>query len=187
MSHTFRSRPSLALGVVAVLALAGCASDDATGAAESAAGGDDVEGDAAPEEDADDEVGSGTAVWMEEELEVESVSCSSGRPEPDRYQIRGSGDGFHVTAQGAMDLDASDGDDVVFASDEVAVEVFFQGDNGTIGDGEGYTTGRSDDDGSGLDFDAQHVRGTVELGPDMTSGASEVNPDGGTLELDLRC
>jgi hypothetical protein len=186
-----RHRPA-ALLAAAALVLAGCGTDDdpdAAAAAGASDAGDDA-GDDDPEtngEGAGDEGGSGEATWMGEELAIERVSCSAGRPEADIYQVRASGDGFDLTAQMLMDVGASDGDDAVLASDEVDVDLFFQGEGGTIGDGEGYSSGRSDDDGSGLEGDVGQVSGTVGLGPDMSSRASEVNPDGGVLELDLRC
>jgi hypothetical protein len=192
-----RHRP-VALLAAATLVLAGCGADDepdAETAADTADAGESSAGDdpetngedADADDDADDEGGSGEATWMGEELAIERVSCSAGRPEADIYQVRAAGDGFDLTAQMRMDVGASDGDDVVLASDEVDVDLFFQGEGGTIGDGEGYSSGRSDDDGSGLEGDVGHVSGSVELGPDMSSRASEVNPDGGVLELDLRC
>jgi hypothetical protein len=191
---TRHARGLTALLAAAALALAGCADDEG----DAVAATDDTEAtdpDQDAGDDADDETdeggdsdgGSGEATWLGEPLDIERVSCTTGRPEPDIFQIRASGDGFDVTAQMLMDVSASDGDDVVLAGNEVDVDLFFQGEGGTIGDGEGYSTGRSDDDGSGLDAGVEGVSGTAELGPDLSSQASEVNPDGGTLELDLRC
>jgi hypothetical protein len=204
MRHVTRrpARSLTALLAAATLVLAGCGDDEESDTGETADatetavddedGGDDGDGDGEADDDGDggedaDDGGSGEATWMGEALDVERVSCTAGRPEPDIFQIRASGDGFDLTAQLLMDGAASDPDDVELAGDEVDVDLFFQGEGGTIGDGEGYSSGRSDDDGSGLDGGVDGVSGTVELGPDMSSRASEVNPDGGTLELDLRC
>ncbi|GAB3194094.1 hypothetical protein [Nesterenkonia suensis] len=158
-------------------------------ASEEAAGGADQ---AAESPDAEDGAGSaeaseshGEATWLGDELVVERVSCSTGRPEPDIRQIRAGGDDFDLTIQLIFDRSASDDDTIVLAADDVGVEIFFPGEGGTIGDGEGYRG--STQFGADADGDADAVSGSLHLDPDSVSRAAEVTPDGGELTFSLTC
>ena len=183
----------------ALLLLAGCG--DAGGDAEQAAAAGTEEaaaeatdetsggGEEAPEqaeeapaeaEEAGEEFA--TATWMGEGLEFHGVTCG-GLPQPDMYEIRARGEGYYVQARFEVDMEATESrDDPVLLDNAPSMDLFFDGDNGTIGDGEGY---RGFDEG--LDWSAGHVSGTLEMSPDSSTRADEVNPDGGTLEFEIRC
>ena len=183
----------------ALLLLAGCG--DAGGDAEQAAAAGAEE---APAEATDEASGGGeeapaeaeeapaeaeeageefaTATWMGEGLEFHGVTCG-GLPQPDMYEIRARGEGYYVQARFEVDMEATESrDDPVLLDNAPSMDLFFDGDNGTIGDGEGY---RGFDEG--LDWSAGHVSGTLEMSPDSSTRADEVNPDGGTLEFEIRC
>lgn len=191
-------RMGAAVGVLALgLTLAACDTseddtsndDDAPVEAEGSNSNnqDDVEEQDADtvDEPAEEAESHGEATWMGEELSLEWVSCGTGRPEPDIRQIRAGGEDFDLTVQLVFDRDASDEDNVVLASDDVGVEIFFHGEGGTIGDGEGYQGSTAF--GAEADGDADAVSGSLHLDPDSVSRADEVNPGGGQVTFALTC
>jgi len=162
-------------------AAAADAEEAAAGATDEASGGDEGAPEQAEEaEEAGEEFA--TATWLGEGLEFHGVTCG-GLPQPDMYEIRARGEGYYLQARFEVDMEATESrDDPVLRDGAPSIDLFFDGDNGTIGDGEGY---RGFDEG--LDWSAGHVSGTLEMSPDSSTRADEVNPDGGTLEFEIRC
>lgn len=149
----------------------------------------------ATEDDTDDDAGDAAddggdehaeATFNGEEIAFSGVSCGTLRVD-DLYEIRGRIDGGgHLQARFAYDPDASDDDDIVLASEApTRLELFFDGEGGTIGDGEGF---RADtDDLDQLDASVDHVTGTVHLAPEDNTQAIETTPEGGEISFELRC
>lgn len=169
----------------------GADADDSHDAAdEPAEAGDDEAGDdGAGDSDGDDEAaadeGGAEGTWQGEPIAFTGASCGT-LPMPDVYEVRGRIDGGgHLQARFEVDLEA-DGDDITLVSDTpTRLELFFPGEGGTIGDGEGFRA--ASEDLASLDASASHVSGTVALEPDSSTMADETTPDGGTVEFAIEC
>ncbi len=188
----FRRRATV-LSAAALVALMGCQSaDDQNGDAapdeaptEEDDAVDEPDEDAAEDDDpADDEDdvnggdGAATASWMGEDHTFSRVVCDE--IVDDLFQIRASGaDLPNLQVRFPPDGDGHDFD----APD--LVEIFFDGEGGTIGDGEGYRARGEDIDG--VTSDGTQVSGELELEPDDATRASEVHPDGGVLTFEMIC
>lgn len=154
--------------------------EEGDGAVEDAAAEEAVEDEAEGEEFAQ-------ATWLGEEVEFRAVSCG-GLPQPGLYEIRATmEDGGYQQARMELDPDADPDAGPVLASGPYDIDLFFEGDGGTIGDGEGYGTRGPDSGVDDLDYSATHVAGAVNLEPDLDSRAAEVNPEGGSLEFEILC
>lgn len=190
--------PAVALGALLLAACGdsdGEVTDDAQGAATDADAGDatddgsdDGSDDDGSSDDTDEQAPQehAEATWMGEPLSFRGVSCGT-LPSREDYEIRGRGEGFYLQARFPVDLLATEdtSDPVLESESPDSVALFFEGEGGTIGDGEGYRAYA--DALTDVDSSATHVAGTIELQPDSDTRADEVNPDGGTIEFELRC
>ena len=166
------------IGLLALL-VAGCGEPEPT---------DDVdEPDEQVEQDDDadgDDEGHAEATWDGEQLAFDRVSC---RSIGESYALTAFGDGYELQTRFPAIPDADDPLNPDFDYDRPSeVSLFFHGDNGTIGDGEGYEARGEELEGT-VDSGEVWSEGSVHLGPDSHSGAEEINPDGGTLEFEMRC
>lgn len=184
----FLRRRATVLSAAALLAVMGCQStDEPTGDAEPdevTTDESDADEDAAEDDDPTDDEddgnggdGAATASWMGEDYTFSRVVCGEI---VDSFQIRASGadlPNLQVRFPG-------DGDDYDYGSPQ-RVEIFFDGEGGTIGDGEGYRA--RGENLAGVTSDGTQVSGELELEPDDATRAPEVHPDGGVLTFEMIC
>lgn len=155
--------------------------EDAAADADADANGDE-EADEADEEDSQEFA---EATFNGESIAFSGVSCGT-LPVADTYEIRGRIDGGgHLQARFDVDSEAS-GDEIVLASETpTSLDLFFPGEGGTIGDGEGFET--RGEGLAALDASVTHLSGSVDLEPDTDTRSPETTPDGGTVEFELVC
>lgn len=178
------NRTTMSLLALLALLAAACSGGDGDAEAADDAGTeveaeDDAEADGDDDGDAEDDGdGEAWAVWDGEEITFDRVRCDT-IVEND-FQIRAGG----ADLPELQVRFPEDGDDHAF-DDPSLVAIFFDGDDGTIGDGEGYDA--RGDEISDVTSDGSQVAGELHLEPDDATRADEVNPDGGTIEFEMVC
>lgn len=185
MRTTLRTAAPIAALLLALTACGG-GTDEADAETDGAAAEEQDDGDAGDDGDGEQATGgegegSATVSWQGEEHAYDSTVCDT--IVENRFQMRATGadqPDFWVNFD-PVDIDDPDADHDFSRGN---VEIFFSGEGGTIGDGEGY---RTPDLSEAVESDGSSASGSVELEPDDITQAPEVNPDGGTIEFEITC
>lgn len=183
-----RRGAATAVALVLALLLAACAEEgDDTAADDVDAGVEESDGEqdvAAEEAVADEEAGEefAEATWMGEELAFQRVECGMVY-QLGQYEVRANIEGGgYLQARLRLEPDADHDDEPVLRSGYNTVQLYFDGDGDMFVDGELYVGGTET-----LDYSTTHAAGTLDLRADSSTQAEEVNPDGGTLDFEIRC
>ena len=122
------------------------------------------------------------ATWMGEELAFQRVECGMVY-QLGQYEVRANIEGGgYLQARLDLEPDADHDDEPVLASGYNSVHLYFDGDGDMFVDGELYTAHTD-----ALDHSTTHASGTLDMRADSSTQAEEVNPDGGTLDFEIRC
>lgn len=145
-------------------------------------GGDEAAGDAGQDEaePAGDGAASGTATWAGETYAYDSIMCQDQSQFGQFNMIANGPDAPTLTVQ--IEFNPLEEPDY---SQPSKVELFFEGEGGTVGDGEGYAAPYGPVEGATSSMDG--ASGSVQLEPDESTRAPELNPEGGQLDFEITC